>query len=123
MHSTQQQIEELASQIMSTVETAEGNGDTTELAALVDEYSAEAVAAFVWNMHSKIDDVDDWADNFRDSYVGEVEIEDYVDELLDEGVFGDIPTNLRSYIDYERLGRDLLIDSYWTVAGHLFRND
>lgn len=112
-------IAKIEKEIEARVEAEE---ETTELSDLVEQYGAEAVACFVYNHHLKLEDVDDWADDFRDSYIGEVSIEDYVEELLDDGVFGDISSHLRFYIDTEKLGQDLLRGDYWDMEGHLFRS-
>jgi hypothetical protein len=112
-------IAKIEKEIEARVEAEE---ETTELSDLVEQYGAESVAVFVWNLHNNLDQADDWADDFRDSYVGEISIEDHVEEMLDEGAFGDVPADLRFYIDAERIGRDLLLGDYWTEAGHLFRS-
>lgn len=36
--------------------------------------------------------------------------EDFAEELVDQGCFGDIPERLQYYIDYEAIGHDLSID-------------
>lgn len=45
-------------------------------------------------------------------------LRELAEELVEEGVFGDIPEHLSSYIDYERIARDLECDySSTTIAG------
>jgi len=39
-------------------------------------------------------------------------LEDVAAELVDEGIFGDLSDNIKCYIDYEKLARDLSIDGY-----------
>lgn len=39
----------------------------------------------------------------------ESNIEDYVNNMVEEGLFGEIPDHLANYIDTDKLGRDLLI--------------
>lgn len=39
-------------------------------------------------------------------------LEDVAIELIEEGLFGVIPENIQSYIDYEKIGRDLSYDGY-----------
>lgn len=39
----------------------------------------------------------------------ESNIEDYVDTMIEEGLFGEIPEHLANYIDTDKLGKDLLI--------------
>ncbi|RLI96329.1 MAG: antirestriction protein ArdA [Candidatus Aenigmatarchaeota archaeon] len=39
-------------------------------------------------------------------------IEDVAEELVEEGCFGNIADNIKCYLDYERIARDLSIDGY-----------
>jgi antirestriction protein len=39
-------------------------------------------------------------------------IEDVASELVDDGMFGDLPDAIKAYIDYDKLARDLSIDGY-----------
>jgi len=45
-------------------------------------------------------------------------IEDYVDSIIEEGVLGEIPSNLVNYIDTAKFGRDLLIGGDVTEFSH-----
>lgn len=38
--------------------------------------------------------------------------DEFIDILIDEGVFGDIPNNLINYLDYDAIARDLQFDGY-----------
>lgn len=43
------------------------------------------------------------------------EVEDmneFVEVLIDEGCFGDIPSNVRNYLDYSKIARDLEFDGF-----------
>jgi hypothetical protein len=44
---------------------------------------------------------------------------DLAEQWLDEGVYGDVPDNLRNYLDTEAMGRDLGFDGYTeaSIAG------
>ena len=101
---------------------------TNQLAAvtlqeLIDESSEDAVLAFADNFHEDLLDVDDWADNFRESYCGEKTARELAVELVEEGCFGDVAPGLTYYIDYDKLARDLLMGDYWeSESGHLFRS-
>jgi len=39
-------------------------------------------------------------------------LEDVAEELVEEGCFGNIAENIKCYIDFERIGRDLSCDGY-----------
>ncbi|EIN0623277.1 TPA: antirestriction protein ArdA [Escherichia coli] len=79
---------------------------------------AEAYALFVENFH----DTD--VENFYESYSGTADSEaDYAEQLLDDtGELNAIPKNLRYYFDYEKFARDLFINDYTFIDGHVFRN-
>jgi antirestriction protein len=40
----------------------------------------------------------------------ESSIDEYVDTMIEEGLFGEIPDSLANYIDTDKLGRDLLLN-------------
>ncbi|MEP3247786.1 MAG: antirestriction protein ArdA [Sneathiella sp.] len=45
-------------------------------------------------------------------------LRELAEELMEEGIFGDVPEHLSSYIDYERIARDLEYEySSITIAG------
>ena len=44
-------------------------------------------------------------------------MEDLAEELVEEGVFGDIPESIACYIDYEAIARDLSFDYTETSKG------
>ena len=39
-------------------------------------------------------------------------LEDVAEEMVEEGIFGDLTDQIKGYLDYEKLGRDLGIDGY-----------
>jgi len=71
--------------------------------------------------HGIAADPDEYTEEFEDSFAGEQTLEDYVEELLDEGAFGNIAENIRRYIDVEAIARDMRIEGYWEEDGYLFR--
>ncbi len=93
------------------------------LVELVDDYNADTVAAFV-ECHGKgyypLDKADEWADTFRDAFVGKMTMREYAEQLVDDGVFGAIPDTLTYYIDYDAIAHDLSVDTY-EQDGYLFR--
>jgi len=50
----------------------------------------------------------------------EQSMEDVAYSLVEEGCFGDIPTSLENYIDYEAIARDLSYDGYTEVSEGVF---
>lgn len=47
-------------------------------------------------------------------------VEDVASELVEEGIFGDLNETIKSYIDYEKLARDLQIDGYYETPKGTF---
>jgi antirestriction protein len=83
-----------------------------EIAQGIEEHG-EAFAAFLTY------DSDMTAEDFEESYRGTYRsVEDFADELIEEGVLGEIPENLLPYIDVEKFARDLEIGGdIFTVDG------
>jgi hypothetical protein len=48
------------------------------------------------------------------------DLTELAEQFIDDGLFGDIPDNIRNYLDTERMGRDLGFDGYTEArfAGH-----
>lgn len=68
------------------------------------------------------EDADDLVSEFHDDYVGDYDSEkDFAEQMVDEGMFGEIPEGIAFYIDYEAVARDLFIGDYWYSNGHVFR--
>jgi antirestriction protein len=51
----------------------------------------------------------------------EMSMTDLAEQMLDEGVFGQIPDSIRSYIDCEAIARDLRHDGYHSQDGDIYR--
>lgn len=68
------------------------------------------------------DTADDLVSKFHDDYVGDYDSEeDFAEEVVDEGMLGEIPESIACYIDYKAIARDLFICDYWYSNGHVFR--
>jgi len=59
---------------------------------------------------------------FEDAYRGEYSSEqDYAEQLIDDtGMLDAMPENLRNYFDYEAFTRDMFMDGYSFIDGHVF---
>ncbi|GAB3475357.1 antirestriction protein ArdA [Amycolatopsis cihanbeyliensis] len=73
------------------------------LARLIAEHG-KAFAVFAENLTSG-EDIDDIESAFTDQFVGEMSLEDYAYDYVDECL--DLPEIARSYFDYEKFARDL----------------
>lgn len=50
-------------------------------------------------------------------------LKEVAEELVDEGIFGDVSNKLKYYIDFEKLAKDLELDDYYeTPDGVFFMN-
>jgi len=120
--------EELAAQLAMAIDYAHNNenGDITHaelaLTELLDEFSEDAVLDYVDNHHLTFDAADEWADNFRDQYIGMMSARDYAEDLFND--LNEVPSYLQNYIDYEKLGRDMIMggDIWESDGGFLFRS-
>ena len=57
------------------------------------------------------DDLADAKEYHENNFMGEWPSEsDYAEHAVEEGLMGEIPTNIANYIDYDSLGRDLAMD-------------
>lgn len=82
----------------------------------------EQEALAEWLADHGRDTAADLVEEFHDEYVGDYDSEeDFAQQMVDEGIFGDIPESIAFYIDYEAVARDLFIDGYWYSNGHVFR--
>jgi len=51
---------------------------------------------------------------FRDNFYGKYNSEeDFANELIDNGSFGEIPESLQCYIDYQSIAKDLFVTDYY----------
>lgn len=60
-------------------------------------------------------------DNYEDVtfYEGQ-RLNDVAWDMVDEGLFGDVPDNIKSYLDYDAIGRDLRHDGYEETSEGVF---
>lgn len=84
------------------------------------EDEARQLRRSYYSVFGEIPGVDrDW---HVDHYEGEWgDLSQYAENLVDEGIFGDIPDRLASYIDYGKIANDLDCEGYVIEAGYLWR--
>ena len=90
-----------------------------------DDSNKDALDAYLNYFGDEYDSFDDLIDDLNDKYHGDFSDElnprtAYAEQLFDESYIDDIPENVRYYIDYEKFARDLFIDGYAEVDGHIF---
>lgn len=73
-----------------------------------------ALEAFSNDVEEHLDNLDDY------DFYENMTLEDLAYEFVDEGMFGDIPENIKNYIDYDAIARDLQYD-YTEVNNGLIR--
>jgi antirestriction protein len=78
----------------------------------VDEDVFEAISKATDYAPSQVIDIIDQGD--YSLYYGE--LSDVAAQMVDEGLFGEIPKAIANYIDYEAIGRDLRHDGYTEVT-------
>lgn len=83
----------------------------------------ERVMAYASNCNLSLDDWDEWRVQYEDAVLHHATIEEYAEEMLEIGLFGDIPESLAGYIDVKAIARDLeMSGEIWEKDGWLFRN-
>ena len=94
--------------------------DLARIADLYDVHGDVFVAAFELcgcGAYTKehIEDAEQMMEGFAGTY------DDWSDmacQYVEEGLFGDIPNNMKGYIDFERLGRDMSFECSGTYIGN-----
>jgi antirestriction protein len=80
------------------------------IADIEDNYDIVAVQAYADNLYLKLEDFEDWSDQFEEAFQGRWEsFKEYAEQLADECMDAQ---NTR-YFDYDGFTRDLEYD-YWT---------
>lgn len=85
----------------------------------------DALEAYLSYFGDEFDSYDEIIDDLNDKYHGDFSDEldpkvAYAEQLFDECYASEIPDNLKGYIDYEKFARDLFMDGYVEVDGHIF---
>lgn len=87
-------------------------------------YDAEALKAYMNIMSiNNISDTDELIKGFEDLFIAQLEDDENSTVgyfAVENGLMGNIPSDLTFYIDYEMLGRDLLISDWSIDNGYLF---
>lgn len=96
------------------------------LEAIADVQDEEAFKLYIENLGIDFEknDVSSIVEDFQDAYQGYFDRElDFTYDLLEQtGELEQIPQHLRYYFDYESYTRDLFINDFYMVEGHVFRN-
>ena len=80
----------------------------------------EAFAVWFNLYNGRYLDRDQWEDKFQDAYYGEYDsYTDLAEHMVEEGLFGEIPESVACYLDYEKIGRDLMTE-YTIDDGYCF---
>ena len=83
----------------------------------------ERVMAYASNCHLSLDEWDEWRTDYEDAVLPYASTLEYAEALIDDGVLGDIPEHLASYIDVEKFARDMEMGGeVYESNGYLFRN-
>lgn len=84
--------------------------DIAEQLETLDECDLEKLEAILeadgGSLENALDNIDDYI------YYSNMSLEDVASEMIDEGVFGDIPDSIINYIDTSAIARDLGYDGY-----------
>lgn len=76
----------------------------------LDEHDQEKVIYLIESVGYKREEA---LERYEDvMFYKDMTLEDVAEELVEEGCFGNIADNIKCYLDYEKLARDLSIDGY-----------
>lgn len=95
--------------------------DLVEYSKLYEEHG-EPFRVFIEEYLNSSDNMTDQETAFEDAFIGEYEsMEAYAEQCVDEGFYGEVPETITSYIDYEKIARDLEQDHTF-AEGYVFRS-
>lgn len=85
------------------------------------ELDEEDRAKFNFLIEHRGEDVEDVFDKISDVIFYEgMSLAEVAEELVDEGVYGEVSESLKYYIDFEKLGNDLSYDDYYETSEGVF---
>ena len=91
----------------------ENVNDLNDLASQLDELDGHDTEKIVYLLENIGLDRDEALKQYEDvDYYPNMTLSDVAEEMVDEGLFGEISENIRPYLDFEKLGRDLSFDGY-----------
>lgn len=91
--------------------------DIAERLESLDEYEQKKLTYLLddgCTMEQAIDELDDI------TFYQDMSLKDVAEEMVDEGLFGDIPESIINYIDYDAIARDLSYDGYHETNDGVF---
>lgn len=84
--------------------------ETAEELESLDDYDLEKLEAILeidgGNLENALENMDDYI------FYANMSLEDFASEMIEEGMFGDIPDSIINYIDISAIARDLDYDGY-----------
>jgi antirestriction protein len=96
--------------------------DRLEEIAEDNDLDAFAFVGFCENQHITADEAEDYVDAFQDAYIGEFQSEEAFAEYFADEEGLDIPSLVRSHIDWSDVWHCELRHDFYEVNGHFFRN-
>lgn len=85
----------------------------------LDEYEQEKVFHLINTIGYSRDDALEKHEDV--TFYPNMTLEEVTVELVEEGIFGNIADNIKCYIDYEKLARDLSMDGYYETEKGTFQ--
>ena len=93
--------------------------ELNELAEQIDElseYEQKVLVAIMEANSNSIKDALDIIENDNYLFYAVEDFDELVDMFIDEGLFGEIPENIKNYLDYGKIARDLEYDGFVQTA-------
>lgn len=78
----------------------------------LEDYEKTTLIAILESEDSKLDEALETLANEKFVFYSDVDLEELAEQFVDEGIFGEISSNLVQYIDYSSIARDLSFEGY-----------
>lgn len=76
------------------------------------DYEKETLIAILESETQRLDEALEILQDEKFVFYSDVDLEGLAEQFVDEGIFGEIPSSIISYINYESIARDLSFEGY-----------
>lgn len=103
---------ELSRVTIHEYENLEALNEVAKILENLHDYEKEMLIAILESETQRLDEALEILQDEKFIFYPDIDLEGLAEQFVDEGIFGEIPSSLVSYIDYERIARDLGFEGY-----------
>ena len=103
---------ELPIAMIDEYENLETLNEIAEILENLQDYEKETLLAILESETLLLDEALEILNDEKFIFYSNVNLEGLAEQFVEEGIFGEISTSIISYIDYERIARDLKFEGY-----------